>query len=81
MPTVSKREIEQAEKLFNADYMGFVDRVENGLRNVINGTPFLFPDTREVFAVAMYMVAKKETMTNSASYLQAVIAATKRIYG
>lgn len=81
MPTVSKQEIEQAEKLFNSDYMGFVDRVENGFRNVINGTPFLFPDTREIFAVTMFMVANKETMPNSGSYLLAVFDATKRIYG
>ena len=52
MPTINKEHLKKANELIERDYEAFVDRVENGLRHSINGTPFLFPDTRDMLSVA-----------------------------
>ena len=81
MPTINKEHLKKANELIERDYEAFVDRVENGLRHSINGTPFLFPDTRDMLSVACYVTAHADSISNSLNFKKALVSATKRIYG
>ena len=81
MPTINKEHLKKANELIERDYEAFVDRVENGLRHSIHGTPFLFPDTRDMLSVACYVTAHADSISNSLNFKKALVSATKRIYG
>lgn len=81
MPTINKEHFKKANELIERDYEAFVDRVENGLRHSIDGTPFLFPDTRDMLSVVCYVTAHADSISNSLNFKKALVSATKRIYG
>ena len=72
MPTINKEHLKKANELIERDYEAFVDRVENGLRHSIHGTPFLFPDTRDMLSVACYVTAHADSISNSLNFKKGV---------